>query len=88
MSARPIKLPLTSVAVHTAYRPYWARSPSATFSNFGSTIGSDAGVNLFHEFGPGIQHLVKGHTPKFVSKIEERITSDQTPRNPVLTPVR
>lgn len=79
---------LTSVAVHTAYRPYWARSPSATFSNFGSTIGSDAGGNLFHEFWPGIQHLVKGYTPKFVSKIEERITSDQTPRNPVLTPVR
>lgn len=79
---------LTSVAVHTAYRPYWARSPSMMFSNFGSTIGSDAEVNLFHEFGPGIQQLVKGLTPKFVSKIEERITSDQTPRNPVLTPVR
>jgi hypothetical protein len=74
---------LTSVAVDTAYRPYWARSRSATFSNFGSTIGNDAGINLLHEFGPGIRRLVKGHTPKFVSKIEERVTRDQTPRDTV-----
>jgi len=69
---------LTSVAIHTAYRPYWTRSTSATFNDFGSTIGSDAGMNVFHEFGPGIRQMVKGLTPKFVSRIEERITHDQT----------
>jgi hypothetical protein len=79
---------LTSVAIATAYRPYWARSTSATFKTFGSTIGSDAGINLFHEFGPDIRQMVKGHAPKFVSKIGERITNYQTPREVVSTPAR
>jgi hypothetical protein len=78
---------LTSVAVSTAYRPYWARSSSATFNNFGSTIGSDAGMNVFHEFGPGIRQMVKGHTPKFASRIGERITNHETPSDIVSTPV-
>ena len=69
---------LTSVAITTAYRPYWTRSPSATFKTFGSTIGSDAGINLLHEFGPDIRQIVKRHAPKFVSTIEEHITKDQT----------
>jgi hypothetical protein len=71
---------LSSVASAAAYRPYWARSSSATLNNFGSTIGSDAGMNVFHEFRPGIQQMVKGLTPKFVSRIEERIAHDQSPR--------
>jgi|SRR5208282_986190 hypothetical protein len=79
---------LTSVAIHTAYRPYWTRSTSATFNDFGSTIGSDAGMNVLHEFGPGIRQIVKGHTPKFVSGIKERITNHQTPREVVSTPAR
>jgi hypothetical protein len=79
---------LTSVAVHTAHRPYWARSVSAPFNDFGSTIGSDAGVNVFHEFGPGIRQMVKGLTPKFVSRIEESIAHDQTPKNVVSLPAR
>jgi hypothetical protein len=65
---------LTSVTINSAYRPYWARSTSATFSNFGSTMGSDAGINLLHEFGPGIRQILRGHGPKFVSSIAERIT--------------
>jgi hypothetical protein len=71
---------LTSVASDTAYRPSWARSTSATFSNFGSTIGSDAGMNVYHEFGPGIRQMLQGHTPKFVSRIEARIAHDHTAR--------
>jgi hypothetical protein len=78
---------LTVVAAHTAHRPYWARSSSATFNNFGSTIGSDAGMNLFDEFGPGIRQMVKGHTPMFGSRIGERITDSQTPEV-VSTPAR
>ena len=79
---------LTSVALHTAYRPYWTRSTSATFNDFGSTIGSDAGMNVFHEFGPGIRQMVKGFTPKFVSRIEQRITNHQTPSEVVSSPAR
>ncbi len=79
---------LSSIAIHTARSPYWTRSPSAPFSDFGSTIGNDAGVNLFHEFGPGLHQIVKGHTPKFVSKIEARITRDRNPRGAISTPAR
>jgi hypothetical protein len=74
---------LTAVAIHTASRPYWARSASATFNNFGSTIGSDAGINLLHEFRPAFLQMMKGHTPTFVSSIEARITDDQTRRDAV-----
>jgi hypothetical protein len=62
---------LTSAVAHSAYRPYWRRSPTQPFSDFGSTVGSDAGMNVFHEFEPGIMHLMKSHEPKFVSKIAE-----------------
>ncbi len=79
---------LTSVASATAYRPYWTRSTSETFNNFGSTIGSGAGMNVFHEFGPGLRQIVKDHAPKFVSRIAERITHDQVPRNAVPSPAR
>jgi hypothetical protein len=79
---------LSSLAIHVAYRPSRARSTSETFNSFGSTIGSDAGMNVYHEFGPGIQRMVKGLTPKFVARIEERITRSQTPRNVVFIPAR
>lgn len=64
---------LGSAVAHTAYRPYWNRPPSAPLSNFGSTIGNDAGVNLWHEFEPSLQHLMKGHAPQFVLKVAERV---------------
>jgi len=79
---------LTSVASATAYRPYWTRSTSETFNNVGSTIGGDAGMNVFHEFGPGLRQMVKDHAPKFVSKIAARITHDQVPRHAVPSPAR
>jgi hypothetical protein len=79
---------LTSAAVATAYRPYWARSASTTFKDLGSTIGSDAGINVFHEFWPGIRQVLKRHSPKFVSRIEERITNNQTSREVVTTQAR
>lgn len=65
---------LSSAAIHTAYRPYWRRSLSEPFSDFGSNLGNDAGMNLLHEFGPGIEQLMKSHAPKFVAKIEDRIS--------------
>ncbi len=64
---------LTSVAADTASRPYWRRSTGEPFSDFGSTVGSDAGMKVWHEFSPGFQQLMKSHAPKFVSRIEQRI---------------
>jgi hypothetical protein len=64
---------LTSVAKDTASTPYWRRSAGAPLNDFGSTVGNDAGRNLWREFGPGIERLAKNHTPVFISKIEERI---------------
>jgi hypothetical protein len=63
---------LTSVAADTASSPYWKRSLGAPFGDFGSTVGNDAGMNLLHEFEPDIQQVMKNHTPRIVSKIEER----------------
>lgn len=65
---------LSSALVHTAYRPYWNRPVSTPFSDFGSTMGNDAGMNVLHEFAPGIQQLMKNHAPRFVSRIEERVS--------------
>ena len=83
---------LASVAVHSSYRssyrPNGTQSTAATFGNFGSTVGSDAGINVYHEFGPGIRQMVRGHTPKFMSRIEERITHGQPPRDVVSIPAR
>jgi hypothetical protein len=63
---------LSSAAVQMAYRPYWNRSATAPISNFGATLGNDAGMNILHEFKPGLEQLVKNHAPRFVTRIEER----------------
>jgi len=73
---------LTSAAVATAYRPYWARTSSAVLSDFGSTIGSDAGMNVLREFWPAIHNRLQGHGPRFVQKIEnisDRLVGDHAP---------
>ncbi len=64
---------LGSMAAATASRPYWRRSVGEPFGDFGSTVGNEAGMNLWHEFRPGIEQLMKSHTPRFVSTIKERI---------------
>ena len=79
---------LSSVAVHNASRPYRMRSNAAPLTDFGSTIGNDAGINLFHEFGPGLRQMVKGRMPKFVFRIEERIIPDRTLREVISSPAR
>lgn len=62
---------LTTAAAHSARSPSWRRTASQPFSDFGSTVGNDAGMNLLHEFG--IRGLVKNHEPRFISRIEEHI---------------
>jgi hypothetical protein len=52
------------------------------------TIGSNAGLNLFHEFEPGLRRMMRGHGPKVESDIEERIKNDQPPRQDVPTPAK
>jgi len=79
---------LGSIAIHSARSPSWMRTASAPFNDLGATIGNDARVNLFREFGPGIRQMVKGHTPKFVSGIEERLTRGRNPREARSTPTR
>jgi hypothetical protein len=64
---------LGSMAAATASRPSWRRSLGEPFGDFGSTVGNEAGMNLWHEFRPGIEQLMKNHAPRFVSKIKERI---------------
>jgi hypothetical protein len=63
----------TSIAAHSASRTYRARSGTAPLSDFGSTVGNDAGMNLLHEFGPAVRKVTMSHVPEFVSRIEERI---------------
>lgn len=63
---------LTMATAHVAARPYWRRSVGQPFSDFGSTVGSDAGMNVLREFQPGLLDLVKNHEPKFVSRIGQR----------------
>lgn len=65
---------LASAAAHTSSRPYGPRSTTATLNDFGSTVGGDAGVNVFHAFQPDIGQVVKKVTPKFVYKIQRRLT--------------
>ncbi len=64
---------LTTVAAENASRRYRARSGTAPLSNFGSTVGNDAGMNLLHEFAPGIRQKVAGHLPEVVSRIEQHL---------------
>jgi hypothetical protein len=77
---------LTSVAVHNASRPYWARSNSIPIGDVGSTMGNDAGMNLMHEFGPGLRQAVNGHLPSFVFRVEKRIVHGASPQQPFAGP--
>ncbi len=70
---------MCSVAADTASRPYWRRSAGEPFGDFGSTLGNDAGMNLLHEFRPGLQQLVASHAPRFVSKIVDSVGHAQGP---------
>lgn len=80
---------LTMVAAHRAEHPYWARtSASAPLGDFGSTVGNDAGMNLLHEFGPGLREAVTGHMPTFVFRIQKRIAREVNPQQPVAHPSR
>ena len=79
---------LTSVAADNASRRYRARSGTAPLTDFGSTLGKDAGMNFMREFGPGIRQIVKGHAPTFVFRIGERIANHGAPSEVVSASTR
>lgn len=64
---------LTIATAHVADRRYGRRTIGQPLSDFGSTIGNDAGMSVLHEFQPGLLQLVKSHEPRFVSRIEQRV---------------
>jgi hypothetical protein len=63
----------TSIIADSGSRRFRTRSKTAPLSDFGSTLGNDAGMNFLHEFGPSLQQVVTSHLPKFVSHIQERL---------------
>lgn len=65
---------LTSVAAENASRRYRARSSTAPLSNFGSTVGNDAGMNLLHEFAPNIRQTVAGRLPETLSRLGQHFS--------------
>jgi hypothetical protein len=71
---------LSLAAAHAAYRPYWARSASSTFNDFGASIGSNAGISVLHEFQPGLEQRMRSHTPRFVYRLQQRIIPQSTPK--------
>ena len=79
---------MTMAASHSAYRPAWQRSPSSTFNDFGSTMGGNAGINVYHEFQPGIRQKVRGITPKLIFRMGESFTHGQHAGDPNSIPAR
>jgi hypothetical protein len=76
LNTRYLLAVLTSAAAHSARTPYWRRSVSQPLSDFGATIGNDAGMNVFHAFEPGLRQALKSHEPKFVIRVEEHFHHD------------
>ncbi len=62
---------LTATTAHVAEHRYGRRTIGQPLNDFGSTLGNDAGMNVLHEFQPGLLELLKSHEPKFVSRIAE-----------------
>jgi hypothetical protein len=87
---------LASAAVaNTTYRryrtqlvSYQTQSVSGTFGNFGSTVGGDAGMNIFHQFWPRVQQILRGHSLKVLQKGAERTGTEPMPTTLVLTSAR
>lgn len=72
---------LASVAADNASRRYRAHySGTAPLSDFGSTVGNDAGMNLLHEFGPNLREKVTGHLPQFMAHLGARLATIQSSR--------
>lgn len=71
---------LTSVAADSASRRNRARSGTAPLSDFGSTVGNDAGMNLLREFGPGVRQTLTSHLPGFVFRVADHVNRRIIPR--------
>ena len=58
---------VTSVMA-TAYEPYMHHDAGEIFGNFGSTIGGEAGMNLFHEFWPQLKQRLAMRVPHMLQR--------------------
>jgi hypothetical protein len=74
--------------VTNIYRPYRTHTVSATFGNFGSALGGDAGRNIFHEFWPHVRQILGGHSPQVLQRVEKRIAGNPMPATLVSSPAR
>jgi hypothetical protein len=77
-----------AVARNSAYLPYRKRTASATFGDFGSTVGGDAGKNIFHQFWPRIHQMLGAHSSKVSTRINERPARDPMPATLASTSAR
>jgi hypothetical protein len=60
---------MVTSAIATAYQPYSHHDASEVFGNFGSTIGGEAGMNLFREFWP---QLKQGFSSRMARVLQRR----------------
>lgn len=69
---------LVSSAIANTYRAPRYRGVGPTFSDWGSTVGGDAGMNLFREFWPQLGPKLLGLTPRplrsFGGKIADKFS--------------
>lgn len=68
---------LLSSTVANVYRPRWERGVGNTFSDVGTTIGSDAGFNILREFWPQLRQTLSNHTPKQLKRLSEKFAGDE-----------
>ena len=67
---------LLTSSLANVYKHPWDRNAPNTFADMGSTIGSDAGLNLAREFWPQLRETLSGHTPKMFKKLKTKIAGD------------
>ncbi len=65
---------LVSTAIASCYRPVH-RTTGQTLMDFGTNVGTDAGINIVKEFWPKIRTL----TPRRLRRIEDRMVGYQGP---------
>jgi hypothetical protein len=67
---------LLTSSLANVYKHPWDRTPSNTFADMGSNIGSEAGMNLAREFWPQLRETLSGHTPKVFKKLKNKFVAD------------
>jgi hypothetical protein len=69
---------LVSTAIANSYRPVH-RTAGQTMVDFGSNVGSDAGINILKEFWPQVRSAFAPLTPKSIRRLHNRIVGHEQP---------